>query len=142
MPSAWTGYASLPFDARSNAVNTEAVAKRLVELCRQGKFEDAQNELYSNDAVSIEMEGLPAGSIGNAKGLDAIREKGRQFNAGIEAVHGGSVSDPIVTGNWFSIVLTMDATFKGRGRVNMEEICVYQVRDGKIVREQFFYDVG
>jgi hypothetical protein len=142
MPSAWTGYAALPFDARSNAVNTEAVAKRLVELCRQGKFEEAQNELYSNDAVSIEMEGLPAGSIGNAKGLDAIREKGRQFNAGIEAVHGGSVSDPIVTGNWFSIVLTMDATFKGRGRVNMEEICVYQVRDGKIVREQFFYDVG
>ena len=123
-------------------MNTEAVAKRLVELCRQGKFEEAQNELYSNDAVSIEMEGLPAGSIGNAKGLDAIREKGRQFNAGIEAVHGGSVSDPIVTGNWFSIVLTMDATFKGRGRVNMEEICVYQVRDGKIVREQFFYDVG
>jgi hypothetical protein len=142
MPSAWTGYAALPFDARSNAVNTEAVAKRLVELCRQGKFEEAQNELYSNDAVSIEMEGLPAGSIGNAKGLDAIREKGRQFNAGIEAVHGGTVSDPIVTGNWFSIVLTMDATFKGRGRVNMEEICVYQVRDGKIVREQFFYDVG
>ena len=123
-------------------MNTEAVAKRLVELCRQGKFEEAQNELYSNDAVSIEMEGLPAGSIGNAKGLDAIREKGRQFNAGIEAVHGGTVSDPIVTGNWFSIVLTMDATFKGRGRVNMEEICVYQVRDGKIVREQFFYDVG
>jgi hypothetical protein len=142
MPSALPGYAALPFDARSNAMNTEAVAKRLVELCRQGKFDEAQTELYSDDAVSIEMEGLPAGSIGNAKGLDAIREKSRQFNAGIEAVHGGSVSDPIVTGNWFSMVLTMDATFKGRGRVNMEEICVYQVRDGKVVREQFFYDVG
>jgi len=123
-------------------MNTEAVAKRLVELCRQGKYEEAQNELYSNDAVSIEMEGLPPGSIANAKGLEAIREKGRQFNAGIEAVHGGSVGDPIITGNWFSLVMTMDATFKGRGRVNMEEICVYQVRDGKIVREQFFYDVG
>ncbi len=123
-------------------MNTEAVAKRLVELCRQGKYEEAQIELYADDAVSIEMDGLPPGSIGNAKGLEAIREKGRQFNAGIEAVHGGSVSDPIVTGNWFSLVLTMDATFKGRGRVNMEEICVYQVRNGKIVREQFFYDVG
>jgi len=123
-------------------VNTEAIAKRLVELCRQGKYEEAQIELYSDDAVSIEMEGLPPGSVANVKGLDAIREKSREFNAGIEAVHGGSVSDPIVTGNWFSIVLTLDATFKGRGRVNMEEICVYQVRNGKIVREQFFYDVG
>lgn len=121
-------------------MNTEAVAKRLVELCRQGKYDEAQNELYSKDAASIEMEGSQG--IGNAKGIEAIREKGRQFNAGIEAVHGGTVGDPIVVGNWFSLVMTMDATMKGRGRVNMQEICVYQVRDGKIVREQFFYDVG
>ena len=121
-------------------MNTEAVAKRLVELCRQGKYDDAQNELYSKDAVSIEMEGSQG--IGNAKGIEAIREKGRQFNAGVEAVHGGSVGDPIVVGDWFSLTMTMDATMKGRGRVNMQEICVYQVRDGKIVREQFFYDVG
>jgi len=123
-------------------MNTEAVAKRLVALCREGKYEEAQRELYANDAVSIEMEGLPPGALGNVKGLEAIYEKGRQFNEGIEAVHGGSVGDPIVAGNWFSLVMTMDATFKGRGRMNMQEICVYQVRDGKIVREQFFYDVG
>lgn len=123
-------------------MNTEAVAKRLVELCRQGKYEQAQNELYADDAVSLEMEGLPPGSLGNVKGLDAIREKGRQFNAGIQAMHGGSVGDPIVAGNWFSLAMSMDATFKERGRMQMEEICVYQVRGGKIVREQFFYDVG
>ena len=68
-------------------------------------------------------------------------KRAEQFNAGIEQVHGGTVGDPIIVGNWFSVTMTMDATFKGRGRVNMEEICVYQVRDGKIVREQFFYDV-
>ena len=123
-------------------MNTEAIAKRLVELCREGKGKEAQDELYSEDAVSIEMEGLPPGALGNAKGLDAIREKGRQFNEGIVEMHGGSVGDPIVAGNWFSVVMTMDATFKTHGRVNMQEICVYQVKDGKIVREQFFYDVG
>jgi len=123
-------------------MNTQAIAKRLVELCRQGKYEQAQDELYADDAVSIEMEGLPPGSLGNVKGLEAIREKGRQFNAGIEAMHGGSVGDPVVAGNWFSLVMTMDATFKERGRMKMEEICVYQVRSDKIVREQFFYDVG
>jgi hypothetical protein len=121
-------------------MNTEQVAKRLVELCRQGKYEDAQNELYSKDAVSIEMEGSQG--LGNAKGIEAIREKGKKFNEGVEAMHGGSVGDPIVAGDWFAVVMTMDATMKGRGRVNMQEICVYQVRDGKIVREQFFYDVG
>ena len=38
--------------------------------------------------------------------------------------------------------MTLDATFKSRGRMQMEEICLYQVKNGKIVREQFFYDVG
>jgi len=120
-------------------MNTEQVAKRLVELCRKGEYEQAQKELYADDAVSVEMEG--AKGLGNAKGLPAILEKGRQFNAMLEAVHGSSGSDPVVAGNWFSVAMTLDATMKGRGRVNMQEICVYQVRGGKIVREQFFYDV-
>jgi ketosteroid isomerase-like protein len=123
-------------------VNTEAIAKRLVELCREGKYEDAQRELYAEDAQSIEPEGLPPGALGSVQGLSAIYEKGRQFNAMIEAVHGGSVSEPVIADNWFSIALAMDVTMKGRGRMNMSEICVYRVRDGKIVREQFFYDVG
>lgn len=123
-------------------MNTQAIAQRLVELCRQGRYEQAQDELYADDAVSIEMEGLPPDALGSVKGLEAIREKGRRFNEGIEAMHGGSVGDPIVAGSWFSLEMSMDATFKDRGRMKMEEICVYEVRDGKIVREQFFYDVG
>ncbi len=119
-------------------MNTQQVANRLVELCRDGKGQQAQEELYSKDAVSIEMEGMEASGMPTvAKGMAAIAEKGRTFNEGIEAVHGGTVGEPIVMGNWFAITMTMDATFKGRGRMNMEEICVYQVKDGRIVREQF-----
>ncbi|MEP7043160.1 MAG: nuclear transport factor 2 family protein [Dokdonella sp.] len=123
-------------------MNTEAIAHRLIELCRQGQGDQAQNELYADDAVSVEMEGMPAGMPVIVKGIEAIREKGRLFNADIEEMHGGSVSEPLVSGNWFSVVMTMDATFKHRGRVNMQEICVYRVKDGKIVHEQFFYDMG
>jgi hypothetical protein len=124
-------------------MSTEQVAKRLVELCRKGEYEQAQRELYADNAVSIEMEGAPSGGgMGNARGLAAILEKGRQFNAMLEAVHGGNVSEAVIAGNWFSISMTLDATMKGRGRVNMQEICVYEVRDGKIAREQFFYDVA
>jgi ketosteroid isomerase-like protein len=123
-------------------MNTEAVAKRLVELCRKGEYEQAQRELYAQDAVSMEMPGLPPGALGDAHGLAAIYEKGRQWKAMVETVHSGFVSDPVVAGNWFSVTASLDITLKGRGRVQMAEICVYRVRDGKVVSEQFFYDMG
>ena len=123
-------------------MNTEQIARRLVELCREGKYEEAQRELYADDSVSIEPEGLPPGMLGNVKGLPAIIEKGHQFNAMVEAVHRSTVSDPVVAGNWFSVEMTLDLTMKGRGRMQMTEIAVYGVRDGRIVRELFFYDIG
>ncbi len=123
-------------------MNTEQIAKRLVELCREGKYEQAQDELYAQDAVSIEMTGSPGGAMGDAKGMDAIREKGRRWQENIETIHGGSVSDPVVAGDWFSVAMGIDATYKDMGRVPMQEICVYKVRDGKIVHEQFFYNLG
>ncbi|KRD77033.1 nuclear transport factor 2 family protein [Lysobacter sp. Root983] len=123
-------------------MNTEQIAQRLVELCRKGEYDQAQVELYADDAVSIEPEGLPPEALGNAHGMEAIREKGRKFNESIEAMHGSSCSDPVVAGNWFSVSMRLDVTMKGMGRIDMSEICVYRVRDGKIVHEQFFYDVG
>jgi hypothetical protein len=94
-------------------MNIESIAKRLAELCRGGQFEQAQKELYASDAASIEPEGLPPGALGNARGLPAIIAKGRQFQAAIEAVHGGSVSEPVVAGNWFSVAYMLEVTFKG-----------------------------
>jgi ketosteroid isomerase-like protein len=123
-------------------MNTQQVANRLVELCRRGEFTKAQDELYAQDAVSVEPEGAPAGSLGNARGLDAIREKGKAFDQTYETIHGITVSDPLVSGEFFSIVMGLDATWKQGGRYAMEEICVYRVRNGKIVLEQFFYAVG
>ena len=122
-------------------MNTEQVAARLVELCRAGKFEEAQSELYADDAVSLEPEGSPQGAGGNVKGLAAIRAKSQQFHDSVEAFHSVTCTDPVVAGNWFSIGMGVDATYKGAGRIAMSEICVYQVRDGKIAHEQFFYDV-
>jgi hypothetical protein len=112
------------------------VAHRLVELCRQGAYETAQSELYAADAVSLEVEGAPTPSV---KGKDAIIAKGKMFNQTFE-VHGSIVSDPIVAGPFFSLSMTLDATARAGGpRFTMAEICVYEVRDGLIVREQFFY---
>lgn len=123
-------------------MNTQQVADRLVELCRRGEFTKAQDELYAQEAVSLEPEGAPAGALGNARGLDAIREKGKAFDQTYETIHDVTVSDPLVAGEYFSIVMGLDATWKQGGRYAMEEICVYRVRNGKIVLEQFFYPVG
>jgi predicted ester cyclase len=52
-------------------------------------------------------------------------------------MHSLKVSDPLVATNAFACTMTMDVTMKGQGRMNMSELCVYNVKDGKIVAEQF-----
>ena len=60
-------------------MNTASVANRLVELCREGKFEQAYDELFAKNAENIEMPSMSEGPLGNAKGLDAIRAKGKAW---------------------------------------------------------------
>ncbi|MFM9908701.1 MAG: SnoaL-like domain-containing protein [Chitinophagaceae bacterium] len=121
-------------------MTTEEVAKKLVAYMRQGQMLQAQTELYGDDIVCIEPEGGMAPHI--TKGIKAVGEKGNQFNAMIEERHGGSCSDAIVAGDFFSLTMMLDATMKGMGRIKLEEICVYQVKNGKIVFEQFFFNPG
>ncbi|HVM88289.1 MAG TPA: SnoaL-like domain-containing protein [Puia sp.] len=120
-------------------MSIEQIAKRLTELCRQGQYETAQKELYAANAISIEPENSPAPGPKKTEGLDNIIIKGQQFQSMVEEVHGGSVSDPVIAGNYFSVAAVLDMTYKGMGRQKMEEICLYKVQDGKIVSEQFFY---
>jgi hypothetical protein len=118
-------------------MTTQEIADRLVVLCREGKYEQAQRELYSSDAKSIEPEASQG--MQTVQGLDAIIEKGNQFQAMIQEFHGGSVGGPLVAGNIIATTITMDATFKDGNRTTIEEIAVYTVKDGKIVQEEFFY---
>ena len=118
-------------------MTTQDVANRFHELAQNGQWQQIQDELFGDNAVSIEPEHAPG--LQTASGIDAIREKGRKFNEMLEEVHGGYSNEPQVAGNFFSMAMGMDATMKGQGRMKFDEICVYEVRDGKIVREQFFY---
>jgi hypothetical protein len=118
-------------------MTTQDIANRLHDLCQENKYQDAQKELYHEDAISIEPVHSPG--MQSVTGLVNIIKKGEQFQEMIEEVHGGSLSAPIVAGNFFSLSSTLDATLKGMGRQHMEEIAVYEVKDGKVVKEQFFY---
>lgn len=113
------------------------IAHRLAELCNQGNFEQAQKELFAEDAISIEPESSP-GFDKETKGLNAILEKGKKFESMVEETYGCSVSDPLVAANVIALSLNMDVTMKGQKRSTMSELCVYKVKDGKIISEQFF----
>lgn len=117
-------------------MKTEEIAKRLVAHCREAKWEAAQRELFAADAVNIEPKATPM-SPKETKGLPAIIEKGKKFDSMVEKLHSIKVSDPVIGGNAFACSMEMDITVKGQGRMTMSEVCVYEVKDGKIVSEQF-----
>lgn len=120
-------------------MTTQEVAKRLVTLCRKGEYEQAINELYSPDIVSVEAEGSKDRII---KGIPAIKEKGIKFQSMIEKVNKSVITDPIVADNYFSCGMLMNVNMKGApAPIDMDEICVYTVDQGKIVKEEFFYTV-
>ena len=117
---------------------TAAVAEELVSFCRAGNFMDAVNALYSPDIVSIESMGneqMPR----EMKGIDAIRGK-NQWWADNNEVHSSVVDGPFIGEDKFAVYYNLDVTSKPTGkRTPMEEMALYSVKDGKIVREQFFY---
>ncbi len=121
-------------------MTTQETATLYQELISQRKFIVIQNDLYHEDVVSQEHE--KAASMGMAiftNGLEAVKAKGIARRATIETTHSYTCSEPIVAGEFFSVVLKQDVTFKGKPRMTLEEIGVFQVKDGKVVKEQFFY---
>lgn len=119
-------------------METKEIADKLVQWCKAGDFETPYQHLYSPSIVSIENDGK--GENAYAEGFDALQKKGEWWQENFE-MHSSSVSEPIVADNWFTVRFEMDTTHKPSGhRSTMSEIGVYQVKDGKIVREQFFYD--
>jgi hypothetical protein len=114
----------------------QEIAARLVVLCRQQQYETAQRELFSQEAVSIEPYATPEFEK-ETKGLEAIVTKGHKFEAMVEEMHQLQVSEPLIAGNSFACTLHMDVTMKLGGRMNMTELCVYEVKEGKIIAESF-----
>jgi hypothetical protein len=118
-------------------MTTTEIARRLVDMCREGKTEEAKEELFAREIISIEpREGLLPKET---KGMEAIKKKAELFISMVENFYGNSISDPIVAGDFFSIAWDTDIQMKGEARKTNREICVYKAEQGKIISEQFFY---
>lgn len=114
----------------------QEIADRLIELCNQGDFETVYKELYSPEIVSIEPKGA---IIETAHGFEGIAEKGKKWRESVQEFHGQKIGTPVFSDDHFAFPWTSEITFKGGQRVTFTEMCVYEVKDGKIVKEQFFY---
>jgi ketosteroid isomerase-like protein len=119
-------------------MTTKDIAEKLVGYCRNQQEDKAYQELYSPEIISIEMQE----PMQEVRGFEGLQKKGQWWNENFE-VHATKVSDPLVADNHFSVKFWMDTTHKPSGqRSQMNEIGIYEVKDGKICKEQFFYDTG
>ena len=122
-------------------MNTMQIGRKLVELCGQGRNLEALDTLYADDVVSVEAVAMP-GMQQEMKGLAAVRGKNEWWLSAHE-IHAASASGPWPHGDRLIVCFQLDATDRSTGtRMQMEEAALYTVRDGRIVREEFFYDAG
>lgn len=121
----------------SKVMTTQEVAARFNELAQQEKWFEIQDEFFADHVKSIDPAGSPY--FGYAEGKLAVRQKGEDFVKRIEAVHRVYTSEPLVCGNHFTVGREKDITVQGHGRIQINQIMLYEVKDGQIVSEQFFY---
>ena len=119
------------------AMTTREVAARFNELAMQEKWFEIQDELFAENVRSIDPSNSPY--FGYAEGKASVRKKGGDFVSKIQEFHGASTTEPVVGGNNFAVGREMDITVEGFGRIQINEIMMYEVKDGSIVSEQFFY---
>ena len=124
--------------------DTLEVGKKLVSLCKEGKFEEATSTLYSDDIVSVEVMGSPE-MPATMHGLDAIKKKGEWWVNNHE-VHSAEINGPWPHGDRFIVNFKFDVTPKAGPmagkRMTMDEAGLYTVKDGKVTHEEFFYAMG
>jgi len=121
-------------------MTTQDVANRYYELACQHQWIALQEELYDDNVVCREPEhaaqrGMQVVTTGKA----AVKAKGDAHRAKITTVHSHTCSKPLVAANFFSVELKKEVTFKDGTHAHLDEIGVFQVKDGKVVLEQFFY---
>ncbi len=123
---------------------TLEVGKKLVEFCRQGKAAEAINTLYSPKIVSIEAAGGPS-MPARMEGIEAIKGKAQWWEQNHE-VHSAQVEGPWPHGNRFIVHFKYDVTVKAGAmagkRMIMDGAALYTVEDGKIIEEEFYYNMG
>src|ERR1700741_3329273 len=122
-------------------MNTEEVAKKVVELTRKQAWYEALDTLYDDNVVSVEAFSMGGGSP-ETRGKEGVRGKIDWWVNAME-IHSFKTSEPFVAHDRFVVQYDADVTDKSsKQRRQMSEVGVYTVKDGKIVREEFLPRAG
>jgi len=119
------------------ALTTHEVAARFNELAQQEKWFEIQDELFADNVRSIEPEDSPYFKY--EEGKVPVRRKGEDWVKRVEAVHRLHTTEPVVGGDHFAVGREVDITVKGFGRIQINQVMLYEVKNGEIMSEQFFY---
>ncbi|PYJ21511.1 MAG: nuclear transport factor 2 family protein [Verrucomicrobia bacterium] len=117
-------------------VNTEQVAQKVVVLVRKQAWHEALDALYDKDIVSVEARTMD-GSSPETRGIDGVRGKVDWWLENMH-VHSFKADGPFVAHDRFVVQYDADVTDKNsKQRMQLSEVGVYTVKNGKIVREEF-----
>jgi hypothetical protein len=120
-------------------MSTTNLQQRLNDLfgyIRQGKIIDAMNEFYDKDTVMQENANPPT------EGLAANVEREKQFMSGVKEWKGFTVTASGVGDNVTFYESTSDFVTTGGVPVHVEQVSVAKWKNGKIVHERFYNDMG
>ena len=121
-------------------MTTQELANRYNELFQKRQVAEIYQQLYSENIVCTEPEhALAMGVPTVTKGIEAVLAKSKARLELIAEVHSFFSSEPVVGGDYFSVAMGRDMTLKNGQRMQLAEIAVFGVKNGKIVTETFFY---
>jgi limonene-1,2-epoxide hydrolase len=121
----------------SEAISATAeIAAAFTAMLKTGDHEGAAARFNSPDIVSIEAMDGPMARI---QGTAAVKAKSDWWY-GAHEIHSASAEGPYVNGDQFSVIFAMDITKREDDlRLQMQEVGLYTVKDGRITEERFFY---
>jgi hypothetical protein len=105
----------------------------LNSLVINGKLMDAFEKHY-HEEIEMQENSNPA-----VKGKDTNRKRELEFLSNVTEFRKASVSELAVNGDTSFVIWSYDYTHKEWGVRNYTQVSVQHWKDGKIIKEQFFY---
>ena len=116
----------------------EEIASALVGHCKAFTEREALETLYADTAASVEAlsyDGRPLETVGK----DGIQGKHDWWAANMEVTGGETIGPFLHAPDRFAVIFRVQGKDLASGETfDMEEIGLYTVAEGKIVREEFF----
>jgi hypothetical protein len=133
---------TVPATQGREAMSAKSIGKKLVELCKQGKNMECIDTLYAEDVESIEAAQPQVGER-VTRGIANVRAKNAAWSEQNE-IHKAETEGPFPHGDdRFAVIFRYEITNKpSKQRLKLDEVALFTVASGKIVREEFFYDQG